>query len=256
MRRIQTSSALKLYLIDITKNELIADLNSTKDLSSTGTYQLLNESTTEAPWAVLVGHYSFGTSSQDLRLLAQLGAIGSALGSPWYAQADPLLLGCKSLIQTPDPDDWTDEPDPGWQTLRKLPVASSMNLALPRFLLRLPYGSDTDPCEEFAFEEMENAPEAERYLWGNPAICCACLLAESFASDGWDFNPNLHLMLDGLPLHIYKQDGESRAQPCAEIRITERVAERILERGLIPLVSMKDTDSLRLLRFQSIAESP
>ena len=73
MRRVQTSATLKLYLTDISKNELIADLNSTEDLSSTGTYKLLSESSTEIPWAVLVGHYSFGNKQAGSE---SVGAVG------------------------------------------------------------------------------------------------------------------------------------------------------------------------------------
>jgi type VI secretion system protein ImpC len=79
-------------------------------------------------------------------------------------------------------------------------------------------------------------------------------LAQSFSENGWQFRTMLHSTLDGLPLHVYKQNGESVLQPCAEALLTERAAEQILEAGLMPLVSLKGKDVARLVRFQSIAE--
>jgi type VI secretion system protein ImpC len=62
------------------------------------------------------------------------------------------------------------------------------------------------------------------------------------------------LELDRLPLHIVAVDGQTVAQPCAETLLTECVATSILEKGLMPLASLKDQDSVRLVRFQSIAD--
>ena len=45
--RLETDEKLKLYLIDISKDELAADLSRTDDLRSTGTFKLLVEQTVE-----------------------------------------------------------------------------------------------------------------------------------------------------------------------------------------------------------------
>ena len=42
--------------------------------------------------------------------------------------------------------------------------------------------------------------------------------------------------------------------PCAEVLLTERAAEIVLERGLMPLLSFRDRDRIRLARFQSVRE--
>jgi len=59
-----------------------------------------------------------------------------------------------------------------------------------------------------------------------------------------------------LPLHIYEREGESAALPCAEAWLSDRAAEAILERGLMPLVSARNSDSVLLVRFQSVADPP
>jgi len=262
MRRIETGSQLKLCLIDISKEELAADLMSSPDLRSTGPYKLLVEKTVGThggePWALVVGNYTFGPQREDAELLGRLARIARAAGAPFIAAASPRLLGCGSLADTPHPRDWRLTPDAdganAWAALRRLPEASAVGLALPRFLLRLPYGKKTDAIESFDFEEMTDAPSHEDYLWGNPAFACAVLLAQSFSEYGWEMRPGVHAQIDGLPLHVYEHDGESELKPCAEALLTEDAADRILENGLMPLVSLKGQDAVRVVRFQSIAE--
>jgi len=258
VRRIETDAQLKLFLIDVSKADLAADLADGRDVRSTQTHRLLVESTVGTPgadpWAVLAGVYAFDSSADDLRLLARLAQIAAAAGAPWISAAEPRLAGCESFSGMPDPEEWDRDEDPVWREFRRLPAASSLGLALPRFLLRLPYGKGSDPCEQFQFEEMAGGRSHERYLWGNPAFACALLLAEAFQSHGWNLRPGVCRDVDRLPLDVYREpDGGTVTKPCAEALLTERAAEIILDRGLMPLVSLKDTDTVRLVRFQSIA---
>jgi type VI secretion system protein ImpC len=121
-------------------------------------------------------------------------------------------------------------------------------------LLRLPYGADTDPIELLDFEEMPAEPVHEHYLWGNPSVACAYLLAEAFGDQGWDLIPGSFQDIEGLPLHLHKHEGESRVKPCAEALLTMRAIEAILDDGFMPLVSYRASDTVRLARFQSVAD--
>jgi type VI secretion system protein ImpC len=120
--------------------------------------------------------------------------------------------------------------------------------------LRLPYGKKTSPLEEFDFEEFAGTPVHEDYLWGNPAFAVALLLGQSFGEAGWEMRPGTAAEIDRLPLHVYQNGGESVPKPCAEVMLTEEAVERMVEEGLIPLVSFKGRDVVRVARFQSIAE--
>lgn len=261
VRRVETGTQLKLYLIDVTKEELSADLLRSTDLHKSRTYKLLVERTVGTPGAdafsLLIGNYMFGAEGDDVELLGRLAKIAQAAGAPFIAGASPRLLGCASIADTPHPRDWKSPLQPeeaeAWDALRRSP-AEWIGLALPRFLLRLPYGKDTDPIESFDFEEMPGPPEHEDYLWGNPAFACALLLAQSFSEDGWQMRPGSHNEIDRLPLHTYKHNGETELQPCAEALLTEEAAQKILECGLMPLVSLKGTDAVKLVRVQSIKE--
>jgi len=261
VRRVETGENLKLYLLDVTKAELAADLAASEDLRQTGAYKLLVEKTVQTPgaaaWSLLAGNYAFDPARDDALLLARLATIARAAGAPFLGGAGARVLGFDSFGDMPDVRKWTGPADAeAWQALRALPQAAWLGLAIPRFLLRLPYGKQTDPVEGFAFEEMPSPPAHESYLWGNSSLLCALLLAQSFSEAGWEMRAGKHQEVDGLPLHVYKREGESIAKPCAEALLTEPAVERMLDLGLIPVISPVGRDAARVVRFQSLASPP
>lgn len=256
VRRLETDSVLQVYLIDVSKAELAADLG-TADGAESGTYRLLVESSVGTagahPWALLVGLYGFGPDADDVDLLRRLGAIAGAAGAPILAAADSRVVGTESFGSAPDPDDWSRDTTREWNALRRMTDARYIGLAAPRFLLRLPYGGpDGDPCDVPEFEEL-SAPNAhDEYLWGNSAVLSALLHGEAFASNGWSLRPLLDV--PGLPFHLVRADGEVTGKPCAEVVLTARAVDRVLDCGVMAVESMKDGDAVRLARMQSIAE--
>jgi len=262
---LETGEELELRLLDVTKQELAADLGAASaDLRTSGLYRALVERDSGAPggnpWSLLAGDYRFGPGQEDLGLLASLGFLASRAGGPFVAAADPRLIGCDSLARSPDSSAWkTDdaEAEKRWQVLRSSPAACWLGLALPRVLLRLPYGRRTDPVERFEFEE--SAPtghDHEAYLWGNPAHACAKLIGMAHLARGPEMQPGDFSELDDLPAHTIEEDGRPALKPCAEVTLGEQAADAILRRGLMPLQSYRDRAAVRLTRFQSIADPP
>ena len=242
VRAIETGSQCKLCLLDISQAELAADLSSANDLRGSRAWRLLVDETTgmgEDAWSVVAGNYSFARTAGDAEMLSRLARIMSFAGAPFLGEADP-----GSSAQ---------EAAPEWERLRRLPEACWIGLAMPRFLLRLPYGKKTDQVESFDFEEMPGAPLHREYLWGNPALACVQLLAEAFANDGWEMRPGKYAEIGGLPVHVYEAEGEKHAKPCAEVLLTETDIEWILDQGYMALASIRGRDAVRLVRFQSIA---
>ena len=177
------------------------------------------------PFSLIVSLDAFG--AEDCGVLAKLGAIAKKAGAPLLAEAGASLLGA-----------------PEWDEFRKRPEAGWVGLALPRVLLRLPYGKNTDPVDAFPFEEMEGAPDPRQMLYGSPAIFCALVAA----GGGRD--------IDGLPVYTYDDDGEARAFPSVELGLTEETAEALLDNGIMPVVGIRNSDSVRVLRLQSAADPP
>ncbi|MGZ8229806.1 MAG: type VI secretion system contractile sheath domain-containing protein [Burkholderiales bacterium] len=260
--RLELGETLKLHVLDVSKAELLEDIRGQRgDIESMGLYRLLVEqgwrATGGEPWSTIVGLYEFGTEGGDIALLACLGSIAALAGGPFLASAKTALAGFHSAASMPDPRDWKPAEDSefeGWRALRESALASWLGLASPRMLLRLPYGKATDCVEGFEFEELAAAREHERYLWGNGALACAQLLARAFLTSGWEMAPGDELDVDGLPAHTYLEDGEKHLQPCAESIISDRAGQALLERGLIPLLSYKNRNAVRVMRLQSIAD--
>jgi len=183
----------------------------------------------------VAGLYSFGPEHETT--LAQVAACCRQAGAPLLAGVAADVVGLAR----------------SFETLRRSETARWIGLALPRFLLRLPYGAETSATEEFAFEEMPQPCEHERYLWGNPAVACVCLLGETFARRGWQMRPGMVSEISGLPAHVYQDGREKALKPSAEVLLTEEAVELLLDRGFIPLISIKDSDRVRVARFQSLA---
>ncbi len=253
-RRLETGHELRLSLVNVSRAEFAADLGAA---GGGALRQLLSENAPAAgtaPWALLVGLYAFGPGEEDVALLAGAAALAREVGAPFVAGAEPALVGARDFATGADPDGWAREPAPAWAAFRRTPEARHVGLALPRFMLRLPYGREGELCEVPGFEEAAEPPRHEEYLWGNAAAVCALLLAQGFSLTGWDLRPGAIAEVGGLPLHLYRSGGETLAWPCAETWLGERAADRILERGPMALASMKNQDSVRLVRFQSVAD--
>jgi len=264
VRNLETNSRLKVLLFDVSKEELARDLGSSDNLTSTGTYRLLVEKTVGTPGAdplaILVGNYTFDASRGDAELLGRMAKVAAAAGAPFITGVSPAVLGCDSIANLPDHHRWTAPPAPeaaaAWRALRGLAEARYLGLALPKFLIRLPYGKETDSTELFEFEEIPDTGQHEDYLWANPAFAAALLLAQTFTEQGWELRPGTLADITGLPLHIYSVDGESVTKPCAEVLMTQTSAEEMLEKGFMPLASIKEQPVIRLVRFQSFADPP
>jgi type VI secretion system protein ImpC len=263
-RNLETNSRLKLMLIDVSKEELAQDLASSQGITSSGTYRLLVEKSVGTPgaepWAILAGNYTFNSSREDAELAGRMAKVAARAGAPFLAGANPNLLGCDSIADLPDRRQWTKPLAPeaatAWKAVRGLPEARFVGLTLPRFLIRLPYGKETESTELFDFDEMPDTDAHEDYLWANPAFAATLLLAQTFTQQGWELRPGTLAEIAGLPIHIYTVEGESRTKPCAEVLMTQTSAEEMIEKGFMPLASLKDQPVIRLVRFQSLADPP
>lgn len=261
VRRAETSNDLKLFILDISKDEITHNLKSVSDLSDSHIYKTLVTDTLKTagadPWSVICGNYTFELNVEDAATLIRLAKLASIANAPFISAAAPQMLGIDSLAETPSPSDWNykDESNEGklWTMLRTISEAPYLGLVTPRFLARLPYGKETEPLEVFDFEEFGGSSEHDKYLWSNASFACALLLAQSYSAAGWEMSQRLFQELDGLPVHLYKEETETKTKPCAETELTESACEILVDQGLMPLISFKDTDRIRVARFQSIA---
>jgi type VI secretion system protein ImpC len=257
VRNFGGEANLKLHAVDISKDELAADLNAQEALDASAVWKLLRRQSDEQPWTVCVGQYIFEDSLEDIQTLGRLGKVFAKSGTIFISAASPQLAGCDSFHAHPNPDDWKKqiaaEVRDAWQELRNLRESSYLGLALPRFLARQPYGRDSEPIESFPFEEMAPDSAHEHYLWGNSCIVSGFVLAEAFREEGWEMEPRRSGEVGELPIHKFKQDDETKVKPCAEAWLSERAGETLRAKGLIPVLSIKGRDAVRVGPIQSLA---
>ena len=244
---LELDENLQLHLFDATRDELLGDVVAAKgQLPQTGLYRALADRWRNVPggesWSALVGLFGFGPGDADIGLLAALGLLAAQAGGPLLAAADPALASADAAKLA------------GWQALRRSEAAPWIGLAAPRVLLRLPYGKDSDPIAAFPFEEFVGAPVHEEFLWGNPGLAAALLIARAFTAKGWDFEPGDEREIGDLPAYTYLQDGEKELQACAEKYLGEQGGNALLAAGLMPVLSHRHRNAVTVMRFQSVAE--
>lgn len=257
VQEIEFGEALLLKVCDVSRASLLNGLPaSAADVENSGLYQLLvgrfRRAADDEGLSLLLCNYYFGGSPDDVALLAALGSLAEAHGAAVIGAAQSELVGSHSLVEQPSFHDWSQQDNPFWRQLRESPMAGRIGLVLPRILGRLPYGADTDPVNDFDFEEIV-ASSHENFLWNNPTLYCARLLAQSFAEAGWDMRPDDHTDIEDLPAFTYTEEGENKMLPCAELFMPERSAEAIMGMGIMPIVSYRSRDMAKLMRFQSVA---
>ncbi len=261
IKRVETDSDLKITVLDVSKSEVVSNLQNVKDLSDSALYNIIIRDAVKThggePWSLICGNYEFSLDVGEVATLIRLSKLANIAVAPFIAQIRPQMLGIESFAGESDERRWNykDESTPGklWTMLRTIPEASSLGLAMPRFLGRLPYGESTEPTEVFDFEELTHAREHEDYLWINPSFLIAALVGQSFSAYGWEFRSRMFLDVDSLPTHVYQIDGETITKPCAEVVLTHTACDIILEQGVMPLLSFRDTDRVRLGGLHSIA---
>lgn len=262
VRRTETSTELKIFLLDLGKDELQEELKNAESLTKTRLYEILVRDAVETqggePWALIAGDYAFAPNVDDVATLMRLSKIAAAAGAPFISHMRPDVLGVHSLHDHTDPAAWKPVADTDsaklWSALRGQGESEFLGMTIPRVIARLPYGADTDPLETFVFDEFESSPEHDSYVWSNGCFAAAQLLAQTFATYGWEMRGRLMQDIDGLPLHVYKRDGEEIFKSCAEIPMTENGVNKLIASGLMPLVSYRSTDRVKLAMFQSIAD--
>lgn len=261
VRRTETSGDLKLFLYDLSKDELTKDLKGVDDLTDSQYFRVaarnLVEGAYREPWALICGNYHFELSVEDSATLIRLAKVSNVINAPFVSHIKPQMLGIESLAAHPTPSEWdlNEDSEAGklWAMLRTIPEAVNLGLAMPRFLVRLPYGEDTDPTEAFDFEELTEDGKHDQYLWANPSFVCGLVLAWGYRALGWEIRGRYQLSVDGLPTHVYSENGETKTKPCGETAMTHEACDALLEHGIMPIISFKDTDRVRLGGIQSIA---
>lgn len=255
-RRIETSPVLKIYVADVGKECFLEGLKDDKEGELVDLLLYGHRNTGNEPWAFIAGIYDFDLNVDEIAGLLRIARISSVVAAPFVSHIRPGMLGIRSFAEKPDSREWdlrsATEEGKLWTALRSSEESSSIGLLVPRLMARLPYGTATDPTEIFDFEEFDGAPLHDEYLWMNPAFGFSIALSQSFSNMGWKIGGRYELDITGLPTHVFHVEGQSFTKPCGEIEMTDTSLQTLLEQGLMPFASFKNTDRVRLGGVQSV----
>ncbi len=212
------------------------------------------------PYGCLVADYHFDHSPPDVELLGEMAKIAAAAHAPLITGAKPTLFQMDSWSELANPRDLTkifQTPEyASWRSLRESEDSKYVGLAMPRFLGRLPYGSKTDPVEEFAFEEDTEGADSNKYGWVNAAYGMAVNINRSFKQYGWCSRIRgieSGGAVENLPSHTFPTDDGGVDQKCpTEIAISDRREAELAKNGMMPLIHRKNSDIAAFIGAQSL----
>ncbi|MBI4696812.1 MAG: type VI secretion system contractile sheath large subunit [Gammaproteobacteria bacterium] len=212
------------------------------------------------PYGCLVGDYQFDHSPQDVELLGEIAQVAAAAHAPFITAAAPTLMQMESWQELSNPRDLTkifQTPEyAAWRSLRESDDARYVGLAMPRYLARLPYGSKTQPVEEFDFEEDVEGADHHKYVWANAAYAMAVNINRSFKMYGWCSRIRgieSGGAVEGLPTHTFPTDDGGVDMKCpTEIAISDRREAELAKNGFMPLVHRKNSDMAAFIGAQSL----
>lgn len=212
------------------------------------------------PYGCFVGDYEFSHSPQDVELLGMISQISAAAHAPFLAAASPTAMQMDSWQELTNPRDLTkifSTPDYApWRALRESEDSKYIGLTMPRFLARLPYGANTDPVEEFDFEEETGSADSSKYCWANSAYAMAVNINHSFKEYGWCSRIRgieSGGAVEGLPVHTFPSDDGGVDMKCpTEIAISDRREAELSNNGFLPLIHRKNSEFAAFIGAQSL----
>lgn len=251
--RAETGTQLKIRVLHATPQELLKDIENASDFDQSRLFKLVYEAEYGTyggePFGVLIGGYEFGKSNADLDLLMGLSNIAAAAHAPFIAAASPDLFGLPSFEKLGEPRDLAKLFETNmekWNQFRDMEDSRYVGLCLPRMLMRLPYGRETDPIEEFDFEEDVDGTDSSKYLWGSAAFALAERITNAFSLYKWCAairGAEGGGLVEGLPLHKFRTaEGDIATKVPTEVSITDRREKELADLGFIPLVFCKNTN--------------
>ena len=262
----ETDEMLKIRVLNISKKDVAKTIKKFKGTAWDQSPLFKQVYETEygtiggEPFGCLVGDFYFDHSPPDVEILSGMGQIAAAAHAPFFAAAAPKLMNMESWRELSDPRDLTkifQTPDYApWRSLRESEDSRYIGLTMPRNLSRMPYGSKTNPVEEFAFEEDTEGADHNKYVWSNAAYAMGVNINRSFKLYGWCARirgVESGGLVEGLPCHTFPTDDGGVDMKCpTEIAITDRREAELSKNGLLPLLHRKGTDSAVFLGAQSL----
>ena len=250
----ETSTTLKLRLMNVTKKELLKDLETAVDHDMSVLFKKVYEEEYGTfggnPYSLLIGDYYFGRHPQDMALLQRISKVAAAAHTPFITAVAPTMFDMTSFTDLGVPRDLSKIFESAelttWRSFRDSEDSRYVSMVLPRYAARLPYGAKTKPVDSFNFEEDVDGRDHSKYLWGNSCYQLGLRITDAFAK----YNCTTAIRgvegggkVSGLTAHTFKTDDGDTVLKCpTEVTITDRREKELNDLGFISIVNSKGSD--------------
>src|SRR5512138_2698795 len=253
IEKVNFRENIKVEVLSIQKDDLLADLQDSPDLTKSGFYKVVYSNEYGVfggkPFGLMNLNFDVGPGAQDVELLRKVSAVASMAHCPVVTNASPQFFGDESFKNVPNLKDlkslFEGPQYARWNGFRESEDAKYVGVCMPRFLLRVPYGEKGVPVKAFNFTE-DVVDHHDSYLWGHASNAMVTRIADSFAKYRWAPNiigPQSGGTVENLPVHVYEAMGEHQLKVPTEILLTERREYELSEEGFIGLTWRKDADN-------------
>jgi len=155
VQQSETSTMLKLKLMNISKDDLLTNLTDATEFDQSDIFKKVYEEEFGTlgghPFGALVGDYEFTRHPQDIALLENMSNVAAAAHAPFVTGANPSLFNLQSYSELGTPRDLAKVFDSdayiSWNQFRQSEDSRYVGLCLPHVLMRLPYGKETEPIK-------------------------------------------------------------------------------------------------------------
>jgi type VI secretion system protein ImpC len=250
----ETSTTLKLRLMNVTKKELLKDLETAVDHDMSVLFKKVYEEEYGTfggnPYSLLIGDYYFGRHPQDMALLQRISKVAAAAHTPFITAVAPTMFDMTSFTDLGVPRDLSKIFESAelttWRSFRDSEDSRYVSMVLPRYAARLPYGAKTKPVDSFNFEEDVDGRDHSKYLWGNSCYQLGLRITDAFAKYNWTTairGVEGGGKVSGLTAHTFKTDDGDVVLKCpTEVTITDRREKELNDLGFISIVNSKGSD--------------
>ncbi|KAA0582626.1 type VI secretion system contractile sheath large subunit [Azospirillum sp. Sh1] len=278
VKQAQTAETVVLRLLNLTWAELCRDQERAIEFDQS---QLFNKVYSDEfgmpggrPFGVLLCDYAVQhrptkeRPTDDVSGLKGLAQVAAAAFAPAIVGAAPELFGLETFHELGLPLDLKSvlrqTEYQRWHRFQETEDSRFIGVALPRVLMREPYGDDPQARHGFRYREEslggEGGMRLEDHCWGNAVYAFGTVLIRSFLHHGWfaDIRGAQRDVVGGglvteLVVPDFATDATKVAQKFSvEVSISDQLERDLDDLGFIPVSRCKDTPYLVFYGNQSV----
>lgn len=258
VQNTEFTKPIKIELLDVSKEELFEDLNEAasgegyeKDSALWHhIYWNAYDKVGGHPYTSIISDFQFDNTGQDIKMLRHISVLSEMAQLPFIGNASANFFGGKDygeVLNNRYLEEIVREDSKytAWRSFRDDDRSKYIGLTLPRFLGRLPYGSESDPTKNFNYSENVYEGEKDNSLWVNASFALASNMVRSFEEWGWSVKivgVDSGGRVANLPTPTYEEHGQTKLKVPVEASVGMAKDQELCDMGFIPLAHWDRTD--------------